>query len=322
MMFDGDVYKKRTRADRSADYIRSRRKLYDLANSTGHYKLAGRLNRCRSTLRIRSCGDHVETVGADYECCIRLCPTCGRKRSGKLIAKYGPAAAAFPAVSNTQAVHLVLTQVDRPGETAKESVTRLMVSWRKLQRRRFWEEHFKGALWVIDPQVQPNGSYHTHMHLVAFRRKVFNVETLRALWLEITGDSVNFFIERIQPTANGGIAGAMREAVKYAVKPQSIDNWTKRHFREFVAMKGTHLVGVVGEFAKFAREYQPPPDEQEFIDVPLNKALQPPCLHCGRPQSVYTLQGIDEPALLEYLDTKAQGEPLPAFVIPLPPQIE
>jgi hypothetical protein len=207
---------------------------------------------------------------------------------------------AFPAVSNTQAVHLVLTQVHKV-EILKESVTRLTGNFKTLRKRKFWKKHFKGGLFAVEFTIDADGLYHTHLHILGFRTRFFDVQILKDLWLEITGDSSILRIDRIE----GDLINGLREVLKYAVKPVSISDFTPDHLRDFLRMKNQRLFQTFGEFSKFARDYEPPVDSSLITDIDasdLNEGSPCPHPNCGDALFDLRLSANDLPAFYRGLE--------------------
>lgn len=293
-----------TKGERAGARLRTRRTLQNLATEIGAGELADKIGRCHRNLTVITCGRHVEKLIPDYVCGFRLCPDCGRRRSQKLLRSYLPAVSAFPTFSNTQAVHLVLTQAHRR-ETLVEAVKRITKHFKTLRRRAFWNEHFKGGLFAVEFTIGKGGHYHAHLHILAFRRRFFDVRILKDLWLEITGDSSNLRLDRI---AGGDVIAGLREVLKYAVKPASVDAFTADHLRDFLAMKRVRMFGTFGEFQEFARTYEPAAEMPALV-TGLNHAAGEPCSHCGEALFDVRVRGADLPAFLERIESSIKFKP-------------
>ncbi len=233
----------------------------------------------------------------NYSCEFRLCPDCARRRSAKLLRKYLPAMVAFASFSNTQTVHLVLTQVHKP-ETLQASVARIKRNFKTLRKRKFWKDHFKGGSETVEVTIDASGLYHTHLHILGFRTRFFDVQALKDLWFEITGDSTNLRLDRIK----GGLIDGLREVLKYAVKPASISDFTPDHLRDFLCMKNQRMFQTFGEFQAFARTYEPPSEDVASLITGLDTSD----LHEGSP---CPHQGCNE----ALFDVRINGRDLPAF---------
>lgn len=286
-----------TRSER-ADFKRdTKQTLQKLALQIGNKDLADKVCRCYANVTAITCGKHVAKLIPDYTCGFRLCPDCARRRSSKVLRKYLPAVVAFPAVSNTQAVHLVLTQAHKV-ETLREAVKRLTAHFKTLRRRPFWNKHFKGGMFAVEFTIGKDGLYHAHLHILAFRTRFFDVQDLKDLWFEITGDSTNLRLDRIK----GDIREGLREVLKYAVKPASIADFTPAHLTDFLAMKNQRLFGTFGEFQKFARDYTPEADVVASLFPPVETHAGAPCSSCGKPLMDVRLKGSELPAFLARCD--------------------
>lgn len=287
-----------TRSERAGARLQTRRTLQNLATEIGETELADKVCRCHANLAVVTCGKHIEKIIPDYVCGFRLCPDCGRRRSARLLRNYLPAVVAYPMASGTQAVHLVLTQAQRR-ETLSAAVKRITKNFKTLRRRAFWNDHFKGGLFAVEFTISKDGLYHAHLHILAFRRRFFDVQILKDLWLEITGDSSNLRLDRIN--ANDLISG-LREVLKYAVKPASIADFTADHLRDFMAMKGQRMFGTFGEFQKFARTYEPPAELPALL-TGLDLGPGSPCSHCGEALFDVRVKGKDLPEFIRRMES-------------------
>jgi len=287
-----------TRSERAGFKRDTQQTLVRLATEIGEHDLAINYARCHGNYTVITCGKHVAQLIPDYTCGSRLCSYCAKRRGSKLAHKYLPAVVAFPAISNTQAVHLVLTQAHRV-ETLREAVKRLMAYFKALRRRSFWSKHFKGGMFAVEFTIGKDGLYHAHLHILAFRTRFFDVQDLKDIWLEITGDSTNLRLDRIE----GDVIEGLREVLKYAVKPASIADFTPTHMKDFLAMKNQRLFGTFGEFQKFARDYAP--DAEDLVKLNMagvERTVGRPCSHCGNPLIDVRLKGSELPAFLARCD--------------------
>ncbi len=235
---------------------KTKEKLIGLLKRVGEIELFKRVRVCGQQFSVISCGKHVISRRPNHSCNFRLCPFCAPKRSRKILAKYLPRSVAFLKFGKirVEPVHLVLTQAKRKGEKVKDGRKRLMDSFKKLQKRIFWKSFFAGGLYAVETTVNESGN-HVHLHILAFRRRFFDIALLRSEWQQITGDSVNLRLDRVKDIESG-----LREVVKYISKPQDIDNFGTKEIIEFLELKGQRMFGVFGEFAKFCRTYEKPSD--------------------------------------------------------------
>jgi hypothetical protein len=152
-------------------------------------------------------------------------------------------------------VHLVLTQPQIEGETAKQSRKRLLSAFTNLTRRDFWQEHFKGGIWSVEVKLAKDrdGVYHTHLHVLAFRTKMFaireNDNKFRDEWRDVSGGE-NFRLRRVKDLRRG-----LTEVLKYISKPLDIERFTAKTLREFLEMRNAPFVNTFGEFRKFASKF-------------------------------------------------------------------
>jgi diadenosine tetraphosphate (Ap4A) HIT family hydrolase len=242
---------KRTRSQTARERLQTKEHLATLAGEIHAPELADKLRRCHSRLSVLTCGRHIARIIPNFTCEFRLCPDCGRRRSRKLQNKYLPMMRAFLRHHQVTPVHLVLTQTHKK-ETRKQSAKRIKDAFTKLQRRSFWKEFFKGGTWSLEFTKDKNGLHHTHLHIVGFRRKFFDIELLRSEWLAVTGDSHVLNLKPIQD-----IAAGLREVVKYVSKPLDIRRFGAADLKEFIGLKNMRMFGTFGEFRDFCKGFVP-----------------------------------------------------------------
>jgi hypothetical protein len=142
-----------------------------------------------------------------------------------------------------------LTQTHKK-ETRKQSVKRLRTAFSNLIRHEFWKEHFKGGTWSVEFTKDKNNLHHTHLHIIGFRTKFFDIDLLRAEWYSVTGDS---FVLRLDPITK--LSKGLLEVFKYVSKPLDTDRFTVEDLKDFLKLRNTHLFGSFGEFRAFKNGY-------------------------------------------------------------------
>jgi hypothetical protein len=251
---------KRTRSQRARERLRTKEHLARLAVGLGEVELAHKIERCHSRLSVLTCGRHIARIIPNFTCEFRLCPDCGRRRSRKLQNKYLPVMRGFMLHRKVTPVHLVLTQTHRK-EDRKQSAKRIKDSFTRLQRRGFWKEYFKGGTWSLEFAKDKNGLHHTHLHIIGFRRKFFDIELLRDEWLAATGDSHVLHLKPIKD-----IAAGLQEVVKYVSKPLDIRRFGADDLREFLELKNMRMFGTFGEFRDFCKDFEPSDNDAAAVD--------------------------------------------------------
>jgi hypothetical protein len=169
---------------------------------------------------------------------------------------YLPVMTAFVRQNRVTPVHLVLTQTHRK-ETRKQSVKRLKSAFDNLIRREFWKSHFKGGTWSVEFTKDKDGLHHTHLHIIGFRGKFFDIDLLRSEWFSVTGDS---FVLRLDPITE--LSKGLLEVFKYVSKPLDTDRFTAEDLRDFLRLRNTHLFGSFGEFRTFKSNYVASDDDK------------------------------------------------------------
>jgi diadenosine tetraphosphate (Ap4A) HIT family hydrolase len=297
---------KRTRSQRARERLRTKEHLAHLAVGLGEVELAHKIERCHSRLSVLTCGRHIARIIPNFTCEFRLCPDCGRRRSRKLQNKYLPAMSAFMLHRKVTPVHLVLTQTHKK-ENRKQSAERIKDAFTKLQRRGFWKQHFKGGTWSLEFTKDKNGLHHTHLHIIGFRRRFFDIELLRSEWLTATGDSHVLHLKPIKD-----IAAGLREVVKYVSKPLDIRRFGADDLKEFLGLKNMRMFGTFGEFRNFCKDFEPSDNEGAAVGdlESLARDLVEGCAcpQCNEPLFDVRMSAKELPQFYEQTESLPPGE--------------
>jgi hypothetical protein len=211
---------------------------------------------------------------------------------------------AFMLHNRVTPVHLVLTQTHRK-ETRKQSAARIRSSFTKLTRRSFWKDNFKGGTWSLEFTKDKNGLHHTHLHIVGFRRKFFDIHLLRGEWLAVTGDSHVLHLKPILDLAVG-----LQEVVKYVSKPLDIRRFGAADLKEFLGLKNMRMFGTFGEFRDFCKGFDLS-DEAAASDLEtLARDLVEGCAcpHCDNPLFDLRLSKGELPQFYEQMESSPPGK--------------
>jgi hypothetical protein len=272
--------KKKSRSDGFKARQEVKRHLALLAKEINELELSERLLRCHSRVGFLTCGRHICRIIPNYVCQFKLCPDCARRKSRKRLNEYLPVMSAFVKTHRVEPVHLVLTQTHKK-ETRKQSLKRLKSSFDNLIRREFWKEHFKGGTWSIEFTKDAEGLHHTHLHIIGFRTKFFNINWLREEWFSATGDSYVLHLDRVTELSKG-----LQEVFKYVTKGMATDDFTAEDLKDFLNLRNVRLFSSFGEFRKFKSEYIASDDDKDSLpDYYKNGQLVEGCIcpsdNCG-----------------------------------------
>ncbi len=296
----------RTRSQRARERLRTKEHLARLAVGLGEVELADKIERCHSRLSVLTCGRHIARIIPNFTCEFRLCPDCGRRRSRKLQSKYLPAMRAFMLHHKVTPVHLVLTQTHKK-ENRKQSAKRIKDAFKRLHRNSFWNEYFKGGTWSLEFTKDKNGLHHTHLHIIGFRRKFFDIELLRSEWLAATGDSHVLHLKPIQD-----IAAGLREVVKYVSKPLDIRRFGADDLKEFLGLKNMRMFGTFGEFRDFCKDFEPSDNDAaavgELESLARDLVEGCACPQCSEPLFDLRMSAKELPQFYEQTESSPPGE--------------
>jgi hypothetical protein len=183
-----------------------------------------------------------------------------------------------------------------------------MSAFRKLIRRGFWLEHFRGGTWSVEVTKGKDGLYHTHLHLLAFRSKFFDIKLLRSEWLAVTGDSVNLNLKPILEDVPGGL----REVLKYIAKPLDIERFTAQNLRDFLGIKNMRFFGTFGEFRNFCADFVPSDNDKSELDGLARDLVEGcACPHCQEPLFEVRMSDNELPDFLRKIEESARSKSPP-----------
>jgi hypothetical protein len=199
-------------------------------------------------------------------------------------------------------VHLVLTQTHRK-ENRKQSAKRIRDAFTKLQRREFWKNHFKGGTWSLEFTKGKDRLHHTHLHIIGFRRRFFDIELLRSEWLAVTGDSHVIHLRKVKD-----IATSLQEVVKYVSKPLDIRRFDADDLREFLGLKNMRMFGTFGEFRDFCKGFKPSDNDGEFDSLARDLVEGCACPQCNEPLFDLRMSAKELPQFYEQAESSPPGE--------------
>ncbi len=287
----GGKYK--SRWERLEDKNGTKTRVCRLLSELGDYELANKFRACHSRFLATTCGEHITERKATFYCGHRACVFCAEIRARDKRDSYLPKVSAYSkANQNLTPCHLVLTQKHYQSEVLTDSIKRLLSNFRRLIRRGFWKTHLlSGGLYAVEFTLAEDGCWHAHLHCLVFRNRFFNVKSFRREWKEVTGDSVNFKIDRVSDIETGLV-----ELVKYISKPLDADKFEARHLEQVLDLKAQRLFSSFGTFRSFAASFQP--EETEKRTEGEGRHENGLCQHCTQPLFSLTL-GIRELIELE-----------------------
>lgn len=176
----------------------------------------GRISPVRSE-RFADCGrtawilrhnQHPDRYKVVLDCCHdRFCVPCGRTRAHVVAENLTRKLAPAP--------HRLLTLTLRHSDTPlHRQLTRLFLSFKRLRSRTFWRERVTGGAAVLELTFNSaTRLWHPHLHVI-LQGSYLPQPSLRALWLDITGDSSIVDIKLIRDAP-----GVVSYITKYITKP-------------------------------------------------------------------------------------------------------
>ncbi len=260
----------------------SKLKLVKFLGELKQEKYADSMSKCGERWSAMTCGDHIASKIPFHRCNIRFCPVCANRRAARFVRKYLVFVVAFIALNlSYKPCLLTLTQKKIKGESKREARARILASFKKVIRRKFFDEYFAGGIWAGEVTENSLGN-HFHLHLFVFRRKFIDEKLLKSEWSKVSPGAKNLNIKLIDSVENG-----LREVIKYISKPIPSENLTLQSVREILELKGLRMIDTFGDFRNFCRDYEPPEDEEsETVESAKRDFVAGECCphpNCGKP---------------------------------------
>jgi hypothetical protein len=271
---------------------RSKLKIVKFLRRLGQDIYADSMGNCGARWQALVCGEHIAAKIPFHRCNIRFCPSCANRRAAKFVKKYLVRVAAFIALNlSYKPCLLTLTQKKIKGESKKAARARILESFKKLARRKFFNNYFAGGIWACEITESETGN-HSHLHIFIFRRKFIDAKLLKSEWSKVSPGAKNLNIKLIDNLQSG-----LREVIKYISKPVPAENLTLQSVKELLELKGLPMTKPFGEFATFCRDNEFPEDEKSEShesDKP-DFAVGECCPHegCGKPLYERVMTDID-----------------------------
>ena len=261
--------------------LKSRLEIVKYLTQLGELNYADSMSKCGSRWSVFSCGEHIAAKIPFHRCNIRFCPSCANRRSARFVNKYNPYVSAFlKQNARFKPCLLTLTQVKLVGESKKDARERILKSFKKVIRRKFFNEYFAGGIWACEVTESDSGN-HCHLHIFIFRRKFIDEKLLKSEWSKVSPGAKNLNIKLID-----GLESGLREVIKYISKPIPADNLTLSSVKQVLELKGLRMLDTFGEFRAFCRDYEIP--ESDTLDIEAGRLDYVageccPCEGCDKP---------------------------------------
>jgi len=255
----------------------------DLLAEGGYGRESASLRSCGSQLVFQQredCG-RLETWRILYGCNQRFCAFCSRSKANDKFRDIWPAVQAYSERKPyLRPCSVVLTYKDDSLEWAglrlKEKIRRTQKALRKFIRLKEFKGHIAGGIWSIENTKNSSNNDHLHVHMLVFRMGYWVKQDLENLWEKSTGGLGGWtWIE-----SRRDIKSSLKEILKYATKPASVESWTVDDAAQFVECKGLRLTSRFGELygLKLTESEKLRFDALQVEDG----EIEPICPSCGR----------------------------------------
>lgn len=194
-----------------------------------------RLHIYNKSDRVRTCGDtlvykRVEDVRKFYQshfCKVRLCPTCGKRRSLKTFGQVSKVMDHLDKEKPYEYIFLTLTQKNVEADELANELDKLFLGFNKLTKRKAFKNAIKGWFRALEV-THENNTYHPHFHVILAVNKSYfkKAEYIsQKKWVNMWRESLRLdydpivHVKRIKALGeNKTLKGAVAEVAKYTIK--------------------------------------------------------------------------------------------------------
>lgn len=231
-------------------------------NNEGRQDWADRLSTCNERLPLvcTNCGHHKM---AHTRCKLRWCPVCAKKLSHVRVMRFTKSASRMQ-------WPLAVTLTIRNLKCARAAVHNIGRAFTKFRRCRFWKDRVKGG--VVSFEITNRGKgWHPHLHILCDCRwlaastpeptRKDSKETVRHKLRSAQRELSSTWAKCVnQPAAvvwvNRAWGKALKEVLKYNVKPADLIACRDHLGPLFDAMKGRRLITPFGSLYGLSKEWK------------------------------------------------------------------
>lgn len=208
----------------------------------------GRAVRMESCSREWMAYRHVPTKNVilrSNRCRDRFCLVCMSLRSAAMVRRFDSIIEKWPVVR-------MMTFTVRSSDNLKEQIGFLRGCFRELRRRRAWKLHVDGYLVTLEV-THGEAGWHAHLH-VLYQGAYWDFTGLKAEWKAVTKNEGSVDIR---------IAGSIKEALKYVVKPKAIMALGEKKMCELIeVMRGVRCLSTGGTLRGIVTEEELDSDDE------------------------------------------------------------
>jgi glutaredoxin len=210
--------------------------LYEAVSIDGNPNIILNFRTCRSRAWFVRHDVTGQIKVASNACRLRWCPFCANAKRW-LITKN--VEAFLDANADKRFITLTLKHSD---ETLENQISRLYNHFKNLRRTVDWQYHVFGGVWFFQlKKSDASQQWHPHLHILATGR-FWHRESISALWLKITGDSMVVDVRSIHSNRK-----AAEYVARYSSKPTELNsNTVQTNLNIYAALKGKRLCGTFG----------------------------------------------------------------------------
>jgi hypothetical protein len=280
----------------------------------GELNYADSMSKCGSKWSVMLCGEHIASKIPFHRCNIRFCPSCANRRSARFVKKYLPYVSAFLKANPGYAPCLLtLTQTKQSGESKRDARARILKSFKKVIRRKFFLDSFAGGNWACESTESESGN-HCHLHTFVFRKPAWgknmaerevSLRRLKSEWAKVSPGAKNLNLKLID--GKDGIESGLREVIKYISKPIPADDLTLDSVKQVLELKGLRMLDTFGEFRAFCRDYELPEDENADIEAGRQEYVAGECCPCDGCDKPLFEQVLTDVEMIAYHRRRERG---------------
>ena len=194
-------------------------------------------------------------------CHDRFCVPCAREKAARTMR------ALLAACADKTGLRFVTLTLRHRRAPLAEVLRRLRECFALLRRRKWWLEHVRGGVAILEVKLSKHGLWHPHLHIIT-EGKFMPQQELAAQWLAVTGDSSVVDVRAIDAGPNGAHQIG-KYVTKYVTKPCSSDiESDPALLDEFIlALKGQRQYDRFGTWRKVDLDADDPTSPNDWETV-------------------------------------------------------
>jgi glutaredoxin len=244
-------------AHKAGDEYEAAEILYEAVSIEGNPNIILQFHECRTRAWFVRHTETGQVKVASNACKLRWCPFCANAKRWLITKNVEQWLAGL-----TDRRFLTFT-LKHSDESLQKQIEKLYECFKSIRRTIDWKYHVEGGVWFFQlKKSEPSGQWHPHLHVLVTGR-YWARQSLSALWLKVTGDSMVTDIRAIRNNRT-----AAEYVARYSSKPTELSvNTVQTNVEVYLALKGKRLCGAFGTAKSIQLTTKPTAEIRKFVKL-------------------------------------------------------